>query len=228
MSRQAFDKELESLFSSIGALGAKVEQIMDDTIRALRIHDVDLARRIFTQDPDINAAQNNIEQFCVNLIALQQPIASDLRGITATLKMLTDIERIADQCADICEIMSTYPEFVNMPTPAPVLRMFEVAREMFSAAIDSFMRRDAALANQVRHRDDEVDTQFSNVILEMSQLLQEDRTQVSQATDYMFVAKYIERMGDHATNIAEWTLYAITGNRKAMAEDQAGHSKPLG
>ena len=127
-----------------------------------------LAKEIYENDPLINAAQNNIEQFCVNLIALQQPIARDLRGITAVLKMLTDIERTADQCADICEIMATYPEFVKAETPANILQMLEISKEMFGASIDAFIRKDVELAKHVIKRYDEVDSLFSKSILELS------------------------------------------------------------
>lgn len=227
MAREAFDRELEYLFKNIGVLGNQVEKIMEDTIRALKTRDLNLAKEIYENDPLINAAQNNIEQFCVNLIALQQPIARDLRGITATLKMLTDIERTADQCADICEIMSTYPEFIQAETPTAILEMFEISKEMFGASIDAFIRRDTELAVQVIGRDDEVDNLFSRTILELSNQMQTNQNAVSQATDYMFVAKYIERMGDHAVNIAEWTIYAVTGEHKNMTDKILGNRKPL-
>lgn len=227
MAREAFDRELEYLFKNIGILGNQVEKIMEDTIRALRTRDLALAKEIYANDPLINAAQNNIEQFCVNLIALQQPIARDLRGITATLKMLTDIERTADQCADICEIMSTYPEFVQTETPAGILEMFEIAKEMFGGSIDAFIRKDVDLANTVIARDDEVDHLFSRSILELSSQMQINQNAVSQATDYMFVAKYIERMGDHAVNISEWTIYAATGQHKNMSDKILGKRRPL-
>lgn len=227
MARETFDRELEYLYKNIGILGGQVEKIMDDTIRALKTRDLSLAKEVYENDPLINASQNSIEQYCVNLIALQQPIAGDLRGITATLKMLTDIERIADQCADICEIMATYPEFVQTETPSGIITMFEVAKDMFTASIDAFIRKDAELSARVREQDDEVDNLFSRMILEMSNLIQANQNVVSQATDYMFVAKYIERMGDHAVNIAEWTIYAATGEHKNMSNKLLGDKKPL-
>lgn len=227
MAREAFDRELEYLFKNIGILGTQVEKIMEDTIRALKTRDLVLAKEIYENDPQINASQNSIEQFCVNLIALQQPIAGDLRGITATLKMLTDIERTADQCADICEIMATYPEFIQTDTPAGILQMFEIAKEMFSGSIDAFIRKDIELAAAIVDRDDEVDNLFSRMILELSNIMQENQNLVSQATDYMFVAKYIERMGDHSVNIAEWTIYASTGEHKNMTNKLLGQKKPL-
>lgn len=228
MARKVFDQELAQLHADIGKLGARVEGVMRDTTRALQTHDLELAREIFERDPEVNLAQSKIEQHCINLIALQQPIAGDLRGIAATLKLVTDIERIADQCADICEIMATYPAFTELATPPRIIEMFVIAREMFAAAVDAFLRRDVALARHVRDRDDEVDERFSATILELSEVLRADAALVSQATDYMFIAKYIERMGDHATNIADWVVYAATGEHKSMTNKLLGRRRPLG
>ncbi len=228
MTRMALDREMNTLHTDIAILAAKVESIMQDTILTLKHQDKELAIRIFENDSTINASQNRIEQQCVNIIALQQPLASDLRDITASLKMVTDIERVADQCADICEIVATYPELNRMATPADVLTMFDKAREMFSEAVDSFVRKDNMQASDVRAKDDAVDALFSKVIMEMSGLLAEDKSFISQATDYMFIAKYIERMADHATNIAEWTIYAVTGEHKNMSSKLLGSQPKLG
>lgn len=218
MTRKVFDQELAILNRDIAELGAKVTDILADTTDALRRYDIELARRIFDDDFKINAAQNRIEQMCVNLIALQQPLASDLRSITAALKMITDVERVADQCADTCEILITYPNLGELKCPKTIINMFEIAREMFAAAIDSFIRKDADLALRVKDRDDEVDERFSKVVLELSKRIQTDQNSVPQATDYMFIAKYVERIADHATNIAEWAVYAKTGEHKNMSK----------
>lgn len=226
MTRMALDREMNTLHADIANLAARVETIMQNTILVLRHRDQDLAKQIFDNDNAINASQNRIEQQCVNIIALQQPLASDLRDITASLKMVTDIERVADQCADICEIVVTYPELNRMPVPADIITMFDKSKEMFSEAVDSFVRKDKKQASDVRAKDDTVDHLFSKVILEMSGLLAEDKSLISQATDYMFIAKYIERMADHATNVAEWTIYAVTGEHKNMSNKLLG-SHPI-
>ncbi|HHX37802.1 MAG TPA: phosphate signaling complex protein PhoU [Clostridiaceae bacterium] len=216
MTRKVFDRELEILHRDITMLGARVETILVDTAAALQTNNREMAQRIYSEDPEINASRNQIEQMCVNLIALQQPLARDLRAITATLKMVTDVERVADQCADICEIMITYPELNQMKVPQTIVTMFEKATEMFAEAIDSFIRQDADLAATIRPKDDVVDSLFSKTIIEMSKLIQADQAFVSQATDYMFIAKYLERIADHATNVAEWTIYAVTGRHTSM------------
>lgn len=218
MIRKQFTKDLEILNGEVTTLSLRVGDIINDTIAALRVYDKELAMRIFREDPEINAAQNRIEQMCVNLIALQQPLARDLREITATLKMITDLERVADQCADICEIMVTYPDFDSVKAPQTVITQFEKASEMYAGSIDAFIRKDADAAADVIEKDDEVDSLFSRAVLEMSKHIQENPSFVPQATDYMFISKYIERIGDHAVNIAEWTIYAVTGQHKNMTK----------
>ena len=207
------------MHGDMARLGAKVEAIIGRTKDALQHHNVDQAREIFEKDYEINAAQNTLEQQCVNLIALQQPLATDLRAITGTLKMVTDVERVADQCADICEIVITYPELKKMPVPQAILSMFDRAKDMFAQSIDSFLRVDEKLARKVCAADDEVDALFSRVIIEMSEVIKQDQGTIAQATDYMFIAKYLERVADHATNISTWAIYIKTGEH----EDPGSH-----
>lgn len=214
--RSTFDQSIKDLVNDINTMGSRVDRILEETTRALRDHDFILAKEIFDNDHYINAMEGRIERECFNLIALQQPIASDLRIITASLKIVTDIERIGDQCADICEIMVTYPEFHVMKTPALILRMLEKAREMFIGSIDAFVRKDVELAKDVAQRDDIVDEMFSRAVIELTQVLQQDSNLTSQATDYLYIAKYIERIADHATNISEWAAYQVTNEHKDM------------
>ena len=220
--RNEFTRELRELSVELSEMGAMVDRVMLDTHTALRTHDLDMARRIYRNDSKINAQESKIEQMCFNLIALQQPIASDLRAITGTLKAVTDLERTGDQCADVCEILLTNPGSRQFPVPQVITRMMEKSRDMFAGALDSFLRRDVELARDVCDRDDEVDELFSKAVLEMSQVLQQNMNLVSQATDYMFIAKYIERMADHATNIAEWAIYVVTGNYQDLNKHMFG------
>ena len=213
--RSVFDRELRDLLNDIASMGARVDRIMGNTIRALKDHDFVLAKQIFESDHYINSMENKVERSCFTLIALQQPIATDLRRITASLKVVTDMERVADQCADICEIMLTYPAFHALKTPALILKMFDKAREMFVSALNAFMQLDVELAYDVIAQDDIVDDMFSRAIVEFTRQLQENTNFTTQSTDYMFIAKYIERIGDHATNIAEWAIYQVTGEHKS-------------
>lgn len=197
MPRTLFDQELERLGRDLSAMGRLVDKIMQGTIKCLKTMDIGLARTIFPRDAEINSMEKNIEQNCMNLLALQQPLAGDLRIITSTLKIITDMERISDQCADICEILSTVPRIASLTPSSQMLKMFEKAREMTAGALDAYIRRDAEAARAVCLADDEIDSLFSSA--------------VPENVDFMFIAKYIERMGDHATNIAEWAIFVQTG-----------------
>lgn len=219
MARSVFDREMQRLHRDLADMAGRVDRVMNGTIQALRMQDVALARSLMVEDQEINDAEHRIEQLCLNLIALQQPLARDLRHIVAALKIITDMERIADQCIDICEIMTTV-SFTEMRPPANIIRMVEKAREMFSAAVDAYIRVDVATARRVILDDDVVDDLFTRVVLEMCNVLAESpRSIIPQAADYMFIAKYIERIADHATNVAEWAIYLDTGVHSNLARD---------
>ena len=143
MPRTLFDEELARLHADLAEMGRRVDALMQDAIRCLKSMDRPLARRIVPRDAEINTMEKTIEHSCMNLLALQQPLARDLRVITATLKILTDMERVADQCADICEILSTVAGMAGQTASPRLLRMFGKARSMFAGALDAYLRRDA-------------------------------------------------------------------------------------
>lgn len=211
MMRRSFDRELAELSEEVRLMGSMVDYSMQQTQVALAEHDFYLASIIRKADIGINAAEKRIEQLCIRLLALQQPIASDLRHITSSIRMVADLERIGDQCADICEILCTYPEsFEHLKTPHRLITMLTDARKMLRDAMKAFLEFDVEAAESVRTADDKVDLGFSETVREMCQVILDHNVLVTQATDYMFMAKYIERMADHATNIAEWAIYAAT------------------
>ena len=131
--------------------------------------------------------------------------------ITATLKILTDMERVADQCADICEILSTVSGMTQQTASPRLLLMFSKARAMFAGALDAYLKRDADAARAICAMDDEVDSLFSATVLDLCGRLERHSSAVPESVDFMFIAKYIERIGDHATNIAEWAIFVETG-----------------
>lgn len=211
--RKSFDRELTELNEEVRLMGSMVDYSMQQTQEALANHDFHLASIIRKADIGINSAEKRVEQLCVRLLALQQPVASDLRYITSCIRLVADLERIGDQCADICEIMTTYPEsFKALATPQQLLDMFTDARTMLRKAISSFLEENVEEARYVVEMDDRVDLGFSDTVRHMCQVILDKNELVTQATDYMFMAKYIERMADHATNIAEWAIYAETAN----------------
>lgn len=223
MPRNVFDRELERLGADLADMGRRVDVVMLDTIHCLKTMDTAAAGRVFGHDGEINAREKSIEQSCMNLIALQQPLARDLRAITATLKIITDMERIADQCADICEILSTVSGLAAFNPPPKLLEMFDKARRMFAGALDAYIRRDGKLAEAVCRSDDEVDALFSASILELCGKISQEGAAVPESVDFMFIAKYIERIADHATNVAEWAVFVETGAHPNLNDTQAGH-----
>ncbi len=211
MSRKIFDRELESLISQMTDMGNTVDQRIEETIAALRTMDLEKAAEVANSDNEIDQTEHAIEKLCMNLIALQQPIATDLRVIAACLKILTDIEREADQCADICEILTVGELNTNSLAITHVVQMLEAARDMFRRAMDVFLSRDVEAAREVCESDDIVDAMFSKIILEVCGIITESPQNVMREVDLLFIIKYVERMGDHATNIAEWVIYMETG-----------------
>lgn len=222
MPRNVFDEELVRLNADLAQMGRRIDAIMQGTIRTLKNMDVEMARTIFPQDVEINTMEKSIEQSCMNLLALQQPLARDLRVITATLKVITDMERISDQCADICEILATVGGMTKMKASPRLIQMFEKAREMVAGAIDAYIRRDQKDAALICAADDEVDALFSSAVLELCGQITRDSTSVPEHVDFMFIAKYIERMADHATNIAEWAIFIVTGVHPNLNDTQSG------
>ena len=211
MPRKFFDQKLQNLNRDLTEVGTLVNSRIGDTIEALRGMDLKLAAEVVAGDSEIDRAQHSIEQECVQLLALQQPIATDLRVIASCLKIITDIERVADQCADICEIITTGELRDNSMLVSHVIQMLETARGMFGRAMDVFLSRNVEEARNVCKEDDAVDSMFSKIVLEVCGNITQAPQNVMREVDLMFVAKYIERMADHATNIAEWVIYMETG-----------------
>lgn len=211
MPRKMFDRELADLISQMTKMGSMVDGRISKTIQALRTMDLEAASEVASGDGEIDRMEHAIEKRCMDLIALQQPIAGDLRTIAACLKILTDIEREADQCADICDILTVGELNGNSLAVAHVVQMLETAHAMFRRAMDVILSRDVTEARAVCKNDDEVDAMFSRIILEVCGIITENPQNVMCEVDLLFIIKYVERMGDHATNIAEWVIYMETG-----------------
>lgn len=212
MPRKLFDRELANLISQMTDMGNLVAERIEETLAAIRTMDMEKAAEVAGNDNEIDQMEHKIEQMCMNLIASQQPLASDLRVIAACLKILTDIEREADQCADICEnLVIGELNTTNNLAVTHVVQMMEAARDMFCKAMDVFLSRDLDAAREVCAADDYVDEMFSKIILEVSGIIAQAPQNVMREVDLLFIVKYIERMGDHATNIAEWVIYMETG-----------------
>ena len=212
--RTRFDEQLSQLNADLIDMGTMIEYAIESSANALISMDGALANRIVRFDHEVDRKERDIESLCLKLILHQQPIAKDLRFISAALKMITDMERIGDQAADIAEIVTM---MLNDDPPRITDHFSEMARvttRMVRQSIDAFVSRDVLLARQVVNTDDVVDSLFDDVRGELIDLLARNPDCGRQALDLLMIAKYFERIGDHATNIAEWVEYSVTGEHK--------------
>lgn len=217
MVRHSFDKELENLKNLMLKMAGLVEESIENSIIALKKQDVELAKQVFENDDTIDQLESSIEKICINLIARQQPLAKDLRSISTALKIITDMERIADQAADISELTIRMADMKYFKPLIDIPIMADLTKKMVVKSIDAYIKQDIELAKEVCDSDDEIDNLFSKIVLELINIMKNNPETVEQATDFMFIVKYLERIGDHATNIGEWVVYNVTGNHDHMA-----------
>jgi len=214
--RNRFDEQLSLLNHELLEMGVLVESAIRSATTALVNQDVEAALASIAADKDVDQAERDIESLCLKLLLQQQPVARDLRLISSALKMITDMERIGDQASDISEIviyLSSEP-YIKQLEHLPL--MAEKAIRMVTAALDAYVRKDVKLAQEVMEMDDEIDSLFATVKDELITLIRGDAAAGSQAIDLLMIAKYYERIGDHAQNIAEWVEYALTGRHKGV------------
>ena len=216
--RNRFDEQLEELNTQLIEMGALAEHAIQSAAQALLHQDVAEARQAKRVDSEIDEKERTIESICMKLLLHQQPVASDLRLISAALKMITDMERIGDQAGDIAELVTFMAGEPYIKKLVHLPQMAAATQRMLTQAIDAFVRRDLALAQQVMEMDDIVDGLFEEMKSELILLLPKDTANASQCIDFLMIAKYYERIGDHAVNIAEWVEYAITGVHRSGEE----------
>ncbi len=211
--RHNYDQELEQLRQGLLKMGKAVDGAIDDAVTSLAKQDIEQARRVMDFDDVIDQMEIDIEDKCMVLIARQQPMARDLRVISTGLKITTDLERMGDHAYDIAKIALS---MANQPLIKPLVdipRMAQMSQKMLKDSLEAYTTLDIALAEQVCLNDDEVDNIYHQVFRELLTYMMEDPKTISQATQLIFVARYLERIADHATNIAEWTIYLVTGQR---------------
>ena len=201
-------------------MGALIEHAIQSSVESLVEQDATKARRAIAFDREVDQKEKDIEALCLKLLLQQQPVARDLRLISAALKMITDMERIGDQSADISEIVIFLSDTPYIKPLDLLPKMADATMGMVTRSIDAFVRRDLEMAQGVIQADDVVDGLFSAVREELTGLIREDPANGSQALDFLMIAKYFERIGDHAVNIAEWVVYAITGVHRTAEESK--------
>lgn len=206
-----FDDELRNLKEKILRMGLLVETAVKDSIKSLVERDSNLAREVIKNDHRINALDVAIDEECIRLIALRQPKAGDLRFITTAMKITTDLERIGDLAEDICERAIELNEEPPLKPYIDIPRMAEIAQGMLIDVLDALMRKESSIAYDVIKRDDEVDRLTVQVFNELLFFMIQDPKTVSRAIKITYIAKYLERIADHATNIAEMVIYMVAG-----------------
>jgi phosphate transport system protein len=212
--RGRFDEQLAELHNMLIEMGALIERAISRATRALVSQDADEARAVIENDTAINEAEREIESRCLKLILMQQPVARDLGQVSTALKMITDMERIGDHAADISDICVYLSKQDYITKLDRIPQMAEAASKMVTESIDAFVKKDLELAQSVIARDDVVDALFSTVKKDLIALVHENADNGEQAFDLLQIAKYYERIGDHAVNIAEWVIFSITGIHK--------------
>ena len=212
--RNKFDQELTKLHDDLVLMGTFIETTIDKTMSAFRTNNYTLAREVYENDDIADELEIKVERRSLRILLSQQPVARDLRTISTALKMITDMERICDQAKSISEIVLRFEGHELIKKPENILQMSEKCVIMVNKSIEAFINSDLVLAKEVQSLDDEVDTLFRHIHDNVATLIVEDSNNIVQAIDFVMIAKYLERIADHAVNISEWVVFNITGEHK--------------
>lgn len=209
--REYFDLELKALNDKLIEMGALVEGAIKNTITIITNGEYDKLETSIIIEEKINTMEREIQNYCLNLLLLQSPVAGDLRTVSAALKMITDLERIGDQAIDIAEMSTYLKDCENIYSMTHLSEMAERSSNMVTTAIDAFVKKDLKLAKTVATMDDAIDDLFNKVKQEVIDIINANKELDQQAIDVLLIAKYFEKIGDHAENIGEWVVFSITG-----------------
>lgn len=212
MIRSKLDRDLNKLNVDLNKMCHLVVTAIEDCISAFRTQDKVLAKEIIVNDKVINDCERTIEARCLSLLLIQTPLAQDLRDVSTALKIVTDLERIGDQSADIAAIILELDGEYVYKMVEHIPNMAHVAKAMVKDSIEAFIHKDMALAKKVVCRDDELDGYFAMVKKELSDIMKESQDKTDLCISFLMIAKYLERIGDHAVNICEWVEFNQTGN----------------
>lgn len=209
--REYFDLELKALNDKLIEMGALVEGAIKNTITIITNGEYDKLETSRIIEEKINKMEREIQSYCLNLLLLQSPVAGDLRTVSAALKMITDLERIGDQAIDIAEMSTYLKDCENIYSMTHLSEMAERSSNMVTTAINAFVKKDLKLAKTVATMDDAIDDLFKKVKQEVVDIINANKELDQQAIDILLIAKYFEKIGDHAENIGEWVVFSITG-----------------
>lgn len=211
MIRASYHAELKNLHNEVLRMGSIVEKQIYECVKALVEQDVQLAEKVISNDDAVDNFERDVESKAVKLIALQSPLATDLREIFTTTKIVTDLERIADHAVDIAKIVKKLENEKYIKKLIDIPRMAEMIKEMIRESLDAYVDKNIKKAYEICERDDEIDNIYNEVFNELLLMMTKDPSIINQASQFLFVCKYLERIGDHVTNICEWTIYLVTG-----------------
>lgn len=212
--REYFDIELANLNNQLIGMGALVESAIKNAVEIIANNSSELLDKAREQEELINTSEGKIQNHCIRLLLHQAPVANDLRKVSSALKMITDLERIGDQAIDIAEVSQYIKSRNNIINVTHIDEMANQTSKMVTLAIDAFVKKDFELAKKVSQSDNVIDELFDKVKKETVEIIQRDKALGEEAIDLMMIAKYLERIGDHAVNIAEWVAFSITGSRE--------------
>lgn len=211
MVREHFDHQIEEIKHKVLRMWGLVENIIDMAIASLKGQNLELAQKVLAEDDKIDNLEIEIEEECMRLLALQQPMARDLRAIATALKIITDLERMGDNAVNIAEITIEIGKEKLMKPLVDIPRMANIAQEMVRLSLDAFVKEDCELSRRIAEMDEEVDKLYENVVKDVLGLIAEKREFLNQGAKLLFVGRYLERIADHTTNVCERTIYMITG-----------------
>ena len=214
MTRTKFQEELQLLLNSVRVMGVNLEDTLDRVIVNLEKKDVEVAQEIINGDDKFDSDEVNIEKQCLELVLTQTPVATDWREIASCLKLVGDMERIADHCSDISQYTLKLAKKPAVELPENFMKMLKVMREMVYDSITAISENDVELAQKVMATDDAVDDYFAEMRQQLTTVMMQQPQQVPQYVDYLMIAKYVERIADHATNIAQWVLFVVKNELK--------------
>ena len=212
--RNKFEQELDELNRDLVRMGGMIETAISKAMQAIRDKDSQLAKEVVEADHEVDAMELAIERKSLHILLSEQPVARDLRAISTALKMITDMERICDQAADIAEIVIWFNGRDYVGNTTQLLQMARKCVVMVTRSIDAFVASDLELAHQIIEMDDEVDRMYIDLKNQIVEIIREEGENSEEAIDFLMIAKYLEKIGDHAENIADWVVFNITGEHK--------------
>lgn len=214
MSRERYSQNLLDVKHKVLTMGSMVENVINMSVTALTNGDLELARKVYKEDDKIDLLEIEIEQECITLLALQSPMAKDLRIIATALKLITDLERMGDHAVNIAKVTLQIGEEKLIKPLVEIPRMAKICQDMVKLSLDAFVNEDITLAKKVAEIDEEIDVMYENLVKELFILIGEHKDNISQGTKLLFVGRFLERIADHTTNICERLVYMVTGERQ--------------